>query len=159
MAAWTLRALFSKEVVDRNDEWRVADEPRLAVHDAYQLVERLDAVLGPGLRHVAGEPLLLTPVQLLLHLCGDVVDIQAGVPQVEGPHLSHVVHRLAVGLHHRQVRRPALLGVEAPVSAGDLETGDQPFDVPFEWAGECLVEVVDAEDEPPIRGSEDAEVR
>ncbi len=38
-----------QELLDGDDEWRVAHDPRLPVHDVGQLVERLDAVLRAGL--------------------------------------------------------------------------------------------------------------
>ena len=44
------------------------------------------------------------------------------------------------------------------IASGDGEAGHQPFDVPLERARQRLVEVVDAEDELPVRGGEDTEV-
>ena len=58
-----------------------------------------------------------------------------------------------------QVDRLALLLVEAAVAAGDGEAGGQPLHVPLERARKRLVEVVDAEHEPPIGRGERAEVR
>ena len=42
---------------------------------------------------------------------------------------------------------------------GDLEARHQTLDVPFERPGQRLVEVVDAEDQPPVGSRERAEVR
>ena len=53
----------------------------------------------------------------------------------------------------------AQLRVEAPVAPRDGEARDQPLHVPLERAGQRLVEVVHAEDEPAVRRGEDAEVR
>ena len=50
-------------------------------------------------------------------------------------------------------------GVEPAVPPGDREAGHQPLDVPLERAGQRLVEVVEAEHQPPVRGREAAEVR
>ena len=50
------------------------------------------------------------------------------------------------------------LGVEAPIASGDSEAGHQPLDVPLERARQRLVEVIDAEDQLPVRGGEDTEV-
>ena len=54
--------------------------------------------------------------------------------------------------------RPPRLRVEAAVAARDGEARDEPLDVPLERARQRLVEVVDAEDEAPIRRGERAEV-
>ena len=51
------------------------------------------------------------------------------------------------------------LAVEAALAAGDRHARRQPLHVPFERAGQRLVEVVDAEHEPPVGRAEDAEVR
>ena len=93
-----------------------------------------------------------------LSLSVDLVDVQAGIPDVELLHLRQVPHRLAIGPGHGLVDRLALLGVEATIASGDGEAGHQPLDVPLERAGQRLVEVVDAEDQLPVRGGEDTEV-
>ena len=52
----------------------------------------------------------------------------------------------------------ALGGAEAAVAPGDREAGDEPLDVPLERSRQGLVEVVDIEDERPVRRRIDAEV-
>ena len=147
-----------KQVLDRDDQGRIADELRLAVDHLHEFVEGLHAVLGPGFGHILLEPLHRLRLQLRAHQSVHLVDVQAGVPDVELLHLCHVQHRLAIGPGHCQIDRLALLGVEATIASGDGEAGHQPFDVPLERAGQRLVEVVDAEDQLPVRGGEDAEV-
>ena len=49
--------------------------------------------------------------------------------------------------------------VEAAVATGHREAGHQPLHVPLERSRQGLVEVVDAEDQPPVRRGEHAEVR
>ena len=53
----------------------------------------------------------------------------------------------------------ALLRAEVAVAPRDREARDEPLDVPLERARKRLVEVVEAEDEPPVRRSKAAEVR
>ena len=95
--------------------------------------------------------------------CGDQrrdrLEVDAGVPDVEVRHPPEVPDRLPVGARHRPVDHLPLLRVEAAVAAGDGEAGDQPLDVPLERAGQRLVEVVDAEDQPPVGRAERTEVR
>ena len=49
--------------------------------------------------------------------------------------------------------------VEASIPTRDREARREPLHVPLERPRQRLVEVVDAEDEPPVRRREDAEVR
>ena len=74
------------------------------------------------------------------------------------PHLCKAGHRLAVFAHRRRHDRAADRIVEASIPARDREAGGEPLHVPLEWSRQRLVEVVDAEDEPPVRCGEDAEV-
>jgi hypothetical protein len=52
-----------------------------------------------------------------------------------------------------------LLGVEAAIAAGDGEAGREPLEIPLERTRKRLVEVIDAEHEPPVRRREHTEVR
>ena len=88
-----------------------------------------------------------------------LVDVQAGVPDVELPHRGQVAHGLRYDAPTAQVDRLPLRVVEPAVPAGDREAGHQPLDVPLERAGQRLVEVVEAEDEPPVGRRERPEVR
>ena len=92
-------------------------------------------------------------------LVADRRDVEARVPDVDVPHLREARHRFAVLAHRRRHDRAAGRIVEAALPAGDRETGGKPLDVPLERPRQRLVEVVEAEDEPPVRRGEDAEVR
>ena len=96
--------------------------------------------------------------QLRRPLLHDRVDFEPGVPDVECAALREVLHRQPVRAHGREIRFPPVLPVEPALATGDLEARDQALDVPLERAGKRLVEVVQAEDEPPVGGCEDAEV-
>ena len=154
------RALLrGHQVLDRRDDRVVGDDARLPVDHRGQLAERPQAVLAVRLRHVAVEPAQLLGVGEALHPTRDVVQVEPREPDVDVAHPGEVVHGLAVRAHHGPVDDLALLGVEPAVAAGDREARHEPLDVPLERPWQRLVEVVDAEDQPPVRSGEDAEVR
>ena len=92
-------------------------------------------------------------------LLDQLVHRDAGVPEVEIGQGRVVVHCLAVGARRRGVDRGTLGGGEPPVASRHGEAGDQSLDVPLERPRQGLVEVVDVEDEGPVRGGVGAEVR
>ena len=51
-----------------------------------------------------------------------------------------------------------LLLAEASIAPGNGQTGSKPLDVPLPGSGKGLVEVVEVEDQIPLRRSEDTEV-
>ena len=95
----------------------------------------------------------------LPELVADRRDVEARVPDVDVPHLGEARHRFAVFAHRRLHGRAAGRVVEAALPAGDREAGGEPLHVPLERPRQRLVEVVEAEDEPPVGCGEDAEVR
>ena len=131
---------------------------RLAVDGRRELRERPQAVLGPRLGQVGLEPLALLPGPVLGHHRGDLVHVDARVPEVEVRHPGELPDRLPVGLADPAIDRAPLLGVEPAIASGHREAGDQPLDVPLERARQRLVEVVDAEYQPPVGRAEGAEV-
>ena len=72
--------------------------------------------------------------------------------------LGEPAHRGAVALGRREDDLAAGLGGEPVVPSGHGQARRQPLDVPLERAGQGLVEVVDVEDQPPLRRGERAEV-
>ncbi len=95
------------------------------------------------LQLLAGQP-WLEPVP-------DARDVEARVPDVDGPHPGELRHCLAVFAHGRHHHGAARGLVEATVPSGDRETRGEALHVPLERPAQRLVEVVDAEDEPPVR--------
>src|SRR5206468_9547557 len=85
-------------------------------------------------------------------------DVEARVPDFDVAHRGEALHRLAVLARGRLYDRPAGRIVEAAIASGDGKARRQPFYVPLEGAWQCLVEVVDAEDEPPVGRGEHPEV-
>ena len=91
---------------------------------------------------------------------GDVLDVEARVPEV------HRAHRGEARASPRGTRAPTArliarrcLASKPRSRPGDREARDEPLDVPLERPGKRLVEVVDAEDQPPVGRGVDAEVR
>jgi hypothetical protein len=85
-------------------------------------------------------------------------DVEARVPDLDVAHLREPGDRFAVLTRRRQHDRAADRLVEAAIPARHRDARGESLHVPLEWPRKCLVEVVDAEDEPPIRRGEDAEV-
>ena len=87
-----------------------------------------------------------------------LVGAERPVPELQRLHLAELGHGLAVGADAGggHVRGHGVL--EAIVPAGHHEAGAEPLQVPLPGRRERLVEVVDGEDDPPLRGGEAAEV-
>ena len=88
-----------------------------------------------------------------------LVGVGARVEDVQVALVGEAAHRLPVPAHGGQHHLPALLGGEPVLAPGYLQARGEPFDVPLPRAGQGLVEVVDVEDQAPLRRAEDAEVR
>ena len=80
------------------------------------------------------------------------------VPEFHDAHPGKPGHRLPVGPHGGCRHLNALRLGEAVVPRGDREAGGHPFHVVLERPGQCLVEVVQVEQQSPLRGGEDTEV-
>ena len=115
-------------------------------------------VARPRLRAGTGDRGGFLFLPFLAQLRDQAVDADAGVPDVEVPELGEPAHRLAVGVHHRDHRRPACVGAELPASSRDLDAHREPLHVPLERPGQRLVEVVQIEDEVALGRAEAAEV-
>ncbi len=87
------------------------------------------------------------------------LDVQVRVPDVQEGLLRELAHRGAVAFGRRQGDLAPGLGGKAVVPSGHGQARGQPLDVPLERAGQGLVEVVDVEDQPPLRRGERAEIR
>ena len=89
----------------------------------------------------------------------DVVLGEVGVPDVHRSHLRELRHRLPVGRHGRQRRCAGVSLRESVVARRDREAGRHPFHVVLEWPRKGLVEIVQIEQQLPLRRSEHAEIR
>ena len=152
------------EVLDRDDDRRVGDDPEFAVDDVGAPGQHAGAVPGPGLRH---HVLVCAGLALADALDGDLLadqlqqlaGLQVLVPGLQAAHPGGAPHPVPVLAHAGHDDRAPVRRGEPAVAAHDLEAGREPLDVPLPRTGQRLVEVVDVEQHPPLRGAEQAEVR
>ena len=150
---------IAQQLLDRHDHGRVADDPRLTVDDLGQLPERLQTALRAGLRDIAVSPLQLLRRGYLAPLPENLVGVHARVPEIEVRHPAETGHRLPIGLPDHHVDAASLLVAETAVAARHREARHQALHVPLERPRQRLVEIVDAEHQPPIRSRKRTEVR
>src|SRR5437660_9336511 len=138
------------------DERRRAYEPHASAHSMGQLLQRTLVVFGtcrgsseiPA--HAASK--LLAPT--LFEAC----DIQLRVPDVKVAAAGKVLHRRLIFIDGGADHLAALLVRHTEFTACDLQAGGEPLQVPFPWAGQSLVEIVDVEYQRSLRRGEAAEV-
>ena len=88
----------------------------------------------------------------------DQVGVEARVPDVDGAKLGHLEHVSRYERTQASDDRASRRGVEAAVAGGDLEARGEALDVPLPRPRQRLVEVVDVEDEAPLRRLVETEV-
>ena len=147
-----------EELLDGLDERRIADDASFTIDDLGELVECLQAVTRARFGHVGLGPLAGGRTGAAPQLFELGVDVAVGVPHGEVRHCCERVHGGAILVPERQQHLGALLGRVPVVASRDGEAGGEPLDVPLPGAREGLVEVVDAELQPPLRGREHSEV-
>ena len=96
---------------------------------------------------------------LLADQLEQLAGFQVLVPGLQTAHPGRAAHPVPVLAHAGHDDRAPVRGGEPAVAAQDLEAGREPLDVPLPRTGQRLVEVVDVEQHPPLRGAEQAEVR
>ena len=89
----------------------------------------------------------------------DLVGREARIPDVHGPHLGELGHRLPVGGNAGAGCRTCVGRREAVVPPADHEARRHALDVVLERARQRLVEVVQVEQQRALRRREHAEVR
>ena len=123
-----------------------------------ELAQRLGAVAGVRLGQQALGSLEPFRLDLGPELADGLLDVQVRIPHVQQRLPREAAHRGAVTFGRRQDDLAAGLGGESVVASRHGQAGGQPLDVPLERAGQGLVEVVDVEDQPPLRRGERAEI-
>jgi hypothetical protein len=88
-----------------------------------------------------------------------IFDVEVRVPDIKDRLGGEGPHRGAVALHGSQGHLPALLAGEPVVASRHDEARGQPLDIPFERAGQGLVEIVDVEHQATLRRGVRTEVR
>jgi hypothetical protein len=87
-----------------------------------------------------------------------VAVIEPGIPDVEYVHGGKVAHFSAIAAGAGDRRIAAVRIGETVGTSGEHKGGDEPLDVPFPWRRQCLVEIVDVENQPALRGGKTAEI-
>ena len=150
---------LARELFDRDDQRRIADDSRRPIDLVGELRERTQVVARTGLRNVLLEQPHAPRRGLLATHREDLLDVEARVPAVEHAHRRKSPHRAAIGGRRREVDVAPCPAVESPLAPGHREARGQALEIPLERAGKRLVEVVHPEHEAPIGRCEDAEVR
>ncbi len=88
-----------------------------------------------------------------------LLDVDARIPDVEHAHLAVLRHVLSVRPHASERRVASVVFAEAIVAAGEHEARGETLHVPLPRTRQRLVEVVDVEDDAPLRRGEGAEVQ
>ena len=97
-----------------------------------------------------GDPLAQQRPAVLRQHRQNIAVVEAGIPDVEYVHGSKVAHFLAIAAGARD-RRIAAVRVGEPVRmGGEHKRGDEALGVPLPGCGQCLVEVVDVENQPAL---------
>ena len=151
--------LAVREVVEPDDQRRIGDDAPLAVDVARELRERLHVVAAERLGDGLVEALAHLAADLRAQLRHQLLDLEAGVPDLEIAHPGELRHPRAVGGDRLEDDALLLRDREAAAARADQHAHREPLDVPLPRARQRLVEVVDVEDEPSLGRGVEAEVR
>ena len=152
-------SLGGDQLVDRDDQRRVADDPAFAVDVCGQFLEGVHAVLRASLRDICFGLLEPLRIDAAGELRKRLLNRQMRIPKLQVAHRCERAHRLPVGPHGVEHDRPPLLGGEARLASGDREARRQPLHVPLPWPRQRLVEIIHVEHQRPLGRAEDAKVR
>ena len=105
-----------------------------------------------------GDPLAQQGLAVLPQHRQNIGVVEAGIPDIEHVHGREVAHFLAIAASTGD-RRIAAVRVGEPVrTGGEHKRGDKALDVPLPGCRQCLVEVVDVENQPALRRGKTAEI-
>ena len=150
---------FREELLHRDEERWVADDPRLAVHHVRELREGVHAVPGARLRKALLRLLDLLRTELFQHLGELLLDVQSRVPHRQIRHRGELPYRVAIATRRGDHDLAALCLREAVFSRSDHQARREALHVPLPGRRQRLVEIVHIEHQAPLRRPEDAEVR
>src|SRR5579862_2571165 len=85
------------KLLDRDDQRRVADDPRLAVDEFRQPAERAQVVFGAPLCDVTLDLPAVSSSHLATPARCELIDLEARVPDIEGPRPCELEHRHPIG--------------------------------------------------------------
>src|SRR4029077_13654240 len=135
------------------------EEGDVSVYDRGAFAQRPHAGVAACLLELTLQELPALDVDARGEQARKLVHLDPGVPHVEVALLCEAVHRLTVGRDGLQHRGGNVLALERPVPTGDADARGEALHIPFPGAGQGLVEVVDVEDQLPLRRGEGTEVR
>ena len=152
------------QVLDRDDDGRVGDDPQLAVDLVCSFGEHPGAVARPRLRdHFLKRLALDFADSFNLDFLADQLEEHPGfqvvIPCVQPPDPGGLAHPVPVLRDPGHDHGAPVGRGEAAVAPHDLEAGRETLHVPFPRPGQGLVEIVDIEQHPPFGGAEQTEVR
>jgi hypothetical protein len=84
--------------------------------------------------------------------------LKTRIPHVQSPHPAELGHVFAIRPDAGEHGFPGLLFAESVGATRKDKAGGQAFDVPFPGGRECFIQVVDIEDDPPLRRGKAAEI-
>src|ERR1019366_5505657 len=111
------------QLIDRNQQRRVRNDPWPAVHDPGQLGYFLHAVPGPGLGQAFLHHFALSRLKLGFELRPQLVHVRVRVPHILVAHPGEVAHRLPVTGDSGRDYIPALFAWEPVAARRDFEAG------------------------------------
>ena len=133
------------EVCDRHDQWRISSDSWLAVVRYGELGERPRVVLSPALGNRLVEPPELTCAGLRAQQFPNVRDVRPRIPHIQRPRGGEPAHCFSVLARQLANDRDPPTGAEAAFTSGDGDAHRESLQIPFPWAGKCLVEVDEVE--------------
>ena len=150
-----LFAFAANDIIVTGDQGRMFHNPSLSIDNSGQLVERAETVLPGGFRCRCSRAF----AALLAHRCGECVDFEAQVVQLERAEPSRAGHGFSIPAHRGAGCRSRFFVRQFVVACCNHDAGSQTFEIPFEWPRGRLIEVIHVEHQPAIRSVEQPEVR
>src|SRR5713101_6527478 len=140
--------------MNMSQDGRVFHELKPAIDDGGDLVQSLKGVVLPGFLQL---PSQVFPAALPKD-GQSAFGIDPGIPHVEEVHFAVFPHPAAIGAPATSGRLFTIRLLESIATSGYVKAGRQALHVPFPRSGQCLVKVVDVEEQLPLRTGVDAEV-
>ena len=105
-----------------------------------------------------GDPLAQQRPTVLRQHRQSIAVVEAGIPDIEHVHRGKVAHFLAIAASTGDRCITAVCVGERVRTGGKHKRRDEAFDVPFPGRGQCLVEIVDVENQATLWRGKAAEI-
>jgi hypothetical protein len=135
------------QVPHRDDHGRLGVQAGPALVHGGEAAECSEVVSRAGLRGGPLHHLALATGEPEGREGGHAAHVDVRVPDTERVHAGELAHGATVRADGGTHDAPSVLRGVVAGPTGDLQTDGQPLHVPLPRSGQCLVEVVDAEDE------------